>query len=453
VIERAQIMLMLFIWLPALALQANPPVTELQGDLHVNTPTVWKNGYYRVHGNLWLHKDGELTVENGTVELACTYSREFTYRWDGGKLVTRNSTLGGAMKNGVINQAVFEMRDGNWDAKDTTIRYCYGITFGYGATVGRLRADNLIMGANPDSIILGGRGDVVLKNSTYMISLNVNATQGGKGILDLPKDTPVTQVFDGSNMPGTIYKLKLENVKVPLWFLFAQIGPTDAPPAELHLKRCDSILPCIMAHNLKEELKMPCSWKGWQNDGKTSKPYEPIPPGATFTTGNLKWVVGERPVYFGTWGVYLTGRATDVTLRGPMMLCENIVFGGRLRLLGTPGTYDLWLACTTADSGRMGESEPAPSGRDGKPASPSDALLEVRDAALGRFGGAADGLRGQITAHAGGMVEITNAKVGDLHLITQGNGEIVMKNIRKEGVLAISKSGGPVTVEEAPTGN
>jgi hypothetical protein len=56
--------MMLFISLLAVVLPTVPPVTEFHGDLHVSSPTVWKDGDYRVHGNLWLDKNGEIVMKN-----------------------------------------------------------------------------------------------------------------------------------------------------------------------------------------------------------------------------------------------------------------------------------------------------------------------------------------------------------------------------------------------------
>jgi len=82
------------------------------------------------------------------------------------------------MQNGVAQQANFNLDDGLWTAADTTVQYTYGIQFSH-ETVGRLRATRLKQGPNPDSIIMAGKGDVELTDSTYMIALNLQCGRQG----------------------------------------------------------------------------------------------------------------------------------------------------------------------------------------------------------------------------------------------------------------------------------
>ncbi len=129
-------------------------------------------------------------------------------------------------------------------------RYSYGITFSE-KTVGKLRATRLIQGPNPDSIIIAGRGDVIVKDSKFAIALNLYAHSGGKATLDLPINRPITTIFDRATLPGVQYRLELVNVTVPnYWFLFLRNVSMQGPLCEITLRDCVKILPAILGHNL-----------------------------------------------------------------------------------------------------------------------------------------------------------------------------------------------------------
>ena len=160
-------------------------------------------------------------VDNATVSLMCTYTREFRYQWEGGKLVTRKVTIGGATKDNIVYQTYFEIQNGTWDSEDTTIRYSSGVTMGWQGHAVKFHALRLMSGPHPDSIIMSsGAADVVLKDTPFHISLAVSANDGGQGRLDLPVNEPVTRVFDSSNVPGVKYRIELVNTKVSLWWVF-----------------------------------------------------------------------------------------------------------------------------------------------------------------------------------------------------------------------------------------
>ena len=156
-------------------------IMNIDGDVRIRELTEWKDAHYRIRGNLILEKDGVLIVDRATIELMNSYSREFNYLWQGGTLISRDSVLGGTERDGMICQTNFMLADGEWYATDTTIRYCYGIMFDEsGKHVGKLRAVRLIQGFNPDTVIMTGQGDAIVKDSTYMVSLFVPAHKGGR---------------------------------------------------------------------------------------------------------------------------------------------------------------------------------------------------------------------------------------------------------------------------------
>lgn len=117
-------------------------------------------------------------------------------------MYTRRAIIGGCKQDGAIRQINLQLNEGEWIAEDTMVQYVYGTVFGW-HTVGRLRARNLMMGENPDSVIMSGRGDVVLEHSTYPISLSAYVWNGGDGRLELRRDRPLNARYDARNVPGT----------------------------------------------------------------------------------------------------------------------------------------------------------------------------------------------------------------------------------------------------------
>jgi len=390
---------------------------DLEGDVRVDRRVAWRGRHVRVRGNLILARGGALTVEDSVVELRNATARQFRVVWEGGRLVTRRATIGGTLADGAIRPSNLELLDGEWDARDTTVRYVYGITFSH-AKRGRLRATNLTMGPNPDSIIMTGRGDVVLRDSTYCISLTMDASSGGVARFDLPRNQPIRRVFDGSNVPGAGWRLELRNVRVPTWWLFVGGVSSTGPPCEVRIGGCEWFIPSIMAHDLRGEFRLP----------------ERI--GEPFATGNVTWRAEGASVGVAGWGVYLSGANTDVTLRGPTRIAELMLFDGRAALLGTPGTRDARASATTIDVGR---DDPA-----------SRAELTIRDATVGWFGATPDAVKGQITAQGSSRVTVERATCDALTLVTKGSGTITLRDIDRKGALELVRQGGPIEVTEAP---
>jgi hypothetical protein len=392
------------------------PVVDLQGDVRITEPVTWRGAHYRLHGSLILAAGGVLTAEDCTIELMNTYTRQYRFLWEGGTLVTRHCTVGGSDANGTVCQCNFELWDGLWDATDTTVRQSSGIIFGETETVGRLRATRLVAGPNPDSIIMTGRGDVALKDSTFAISLTVYAGRGvTRGVFDLPVNEPVTGVYDSTNMPGAAYRLEMVNSTVPLWFLFANCVTMDGPPTELVLRNCPFLIPSVLGWNLKGEISLPAPWPGEQRN-------------ASLRVGNLTWHTLDKPAGIYCWGLYLSGDETDVTVRGQTLICELMVGGGKVVVEGAPGTFEAATTATTIEVGATGTDKPAE--------------LVLRNASIGRPVG--DPVRGQVTAHGAARVLIENSRYTDLRLMTKDTGEIAARDLTPEGELELRGNGGPI---------
>ena len=403
-----------------------PPsaVIEIEGDLRITDDQRWENVHYRIHGNLILEAGGTLTLDHATVELMNTYARQFNFLWRGGALISRHSTLGGTTRDGAIYHSNLELQQGEWTCTDTTIRYSYGIALGGGDHVGKLRATRLIAGPSSDAVIMSGRGDVVIEDSSFSIALTAPAS-GGSAVFDLPVNTPINQVYDSSNIPGVQYRLQLINTTVPVWFLFAQVS-MDGPPSEFVLRRCPRLIPSVMGHNLQGELQLPSG--------------APVPAGSSFTTANLTWRVTDEPAHIICWGVYLTGDQNDVTVPGPTVLAEIMLWGGKLAVSGREAADDIRVAATTIEVGNM---DIWVTGDEGQPAAGPRAELLLRNLRLGRRLGEG-GIPGQITAWPGGRVTVENAACADLVLITRGDGEIALSGIKRDGEIKTIQQGGPI---------
>ncbi len=415
---------------PLLSQQASP--IELHGDVHVRENTEWRDRHYLIHGNIIFHEGGMLLVENATVELKCTYSRQYLYLWEGGKLITRNAVIGGAQKDdGTIGQTAINLTHGEWDATDTTIRYCYGIYFGYNPEhLGKLRATRLIAGPHPDSIIMGGNADVIVRDSRYNISLAVYATKEAECLLDLPHNKPFDQVYDARNLPGVNYRLELTNCTVPMWWVFFHNVSNDGPPVTITLRDCPAFIPSILANDLRGTFHLPSPWPGDATHG-------------TLSVGNLTLKTLDKPVHTWCWGVYLSGEKTDVTLRGPTNICEMMVWDGKATLVGDEGTFNAKTTATTIDVGREKIRTKSTDTGDTLSWKPK-AELTLRNASIGRFPPGSP-VKGQITAKGDSVVRVEDSECSDLLLITKDRGKIAMTNVTRRGTFELIEQGGPIT--------
>ncbi len=417
--------------LTALAVSNSPPATqpaakvvELAGDVRINAPVKWRDAHYQIRGNLILENGGELSVDHCTIEIMNDYARQFNIEWQGGRLITRHSTLGGTRQEGTVRQCNFELRHGEWTCEDTTVRYSYGIVFGGSGQVSKLRAKRLMQGPNPDAIIMNGTGEAIVEDSTFNIALNVGAGQGGNGIFDFPTDKPVTTVYDHRNVPGAQYRLQLVNTRVPGWFLFVSGISMEGPPVEIRLQHAPLFIPAISGSNITGELRLPHPWP---------------PPGTdqpkTLKTGNVTWIARAQDVHIVGWAAYFSGPKTNVTLRGPTNIAELMLWQGRMEFLGTPGTFDAVTSATTIEIGWRANSPP--------PAGKPPAELVIRNAKVGRFD-QQSGVRGQITAHGGSRISIENAQCGNLLLMTKDDSKIELRDIQRQGHLETRAEGGDI---------
>ncbi len=246
-------------------------------------------------------------------------------------MYTRRAIIGGCKQDGAIRQINLQLTEGEWIAEDTMVQYVYGTVFGW-HTVGRLRARNLMMGENPDSVIMSGRGDVVLEHSTYPISLSAYVWNGGDGRLELRRDRPLNARYDARNVPGAPWRLTLKEVRVPTWWLFAMGARDTAPPCRLAID-ADTLIPSIGGTDLRGAWRLPYSIQ------------DPV------RTANVTWMRSGGPITTWGWGVYLNG-ASRVTVEGPSNICESMLGDASwLTLRGANGEQPTKLQCTTTEVG------------------------------------------------------------------------------------------------------
>ncbi|MCX8038600.1 MAG: hypothetical protein N3D11_16410, partial [Candidatus Sumerlaeia bacterium] len=311
---------------------------------------------------------------------------------------------------------------------------CYGITVG---SKGRLRATRLLGGESPDSVIMNGPGDVVLRDSDYMISLTAAAVAGGSGVFDFPIAAPITRVYDRGNIPGAEYRLELVNTRVPLWFLFLRVAQ-NGPETEIVLRDCPRLIPSVMGRNLQGKWRLPCLRRG----DPASLPL--LHPHSSLRLANVTLRTLERPAGISTWGVYLNGPKTDITLTGPTLICELMVTEGKATLAGTPGTFDAATTATTVEVGAFGPADPCHAEAVPGDAPPVAELL-IRNAEVGRFDRA--GILGQIGAYRNARVRIEDARTADLRLITHGNATIELRRVQLAGRIERVEKGGAIRLE------
>jgi hypothetical protein len=387
--------------------EAPPRRIELHGTVRIDGTEEWTNAHVRIHGDLEIAPGGSLKIEDACVEICGAAARDHQIRI-AGTLISKRSTIGGTAGDQGPIQTCINL-SGSWLAEDTTVQYSYGIM----ADAGTLSAQNLKAGPFPDSILMSGSAAVSLRDSQFAIALYADAGAGGQYRLSLPSNRPIHRVFDSARVPGAPYRLELENVEVPQWFLFVRGISAHAPKTEIQIRDATNLVPSMMAHDLRGELHLPASWK---RSGDLSTWGDPLPAGTRARAGNVELEIGT-PMLVPGWGVYLTGSNTDARIRGPTAIAELFVQqGARCDVEGTPGTHDTLLQCTTTDVTDGGR-------------------LFVRDAMLGWF--ARSALRGQLRAERGGTIIARRIHAADLGIVQDQNSFVSLEDLSGPGRITV----------------
>lgn len=392
---------------------SQPKVTK-QGDWTVTDSLALRDQHIVLDGNLILERGGLLELENCTLEIVGTRSREHLIDWRGGRLVTRHTVIGGTVRDGVPIHTVFHIYDGEWDAIDTIAQYAYGFSF-HAQTRGVLRATRLKAGPRPDAVIASGRADITLEDSTFPLALGIYTNQGGRATLDLPVGEPVDRVFDRTNLPGVEYRVRLKRHVVPYqWFVFLRRIEMNKPPCEIVLRDCPRVLVSLLGWNVQGDLRL-------ANDLQ-----QPL------RIANVTLRKADRPVRISMYSIYFGGPKTDLTIRGPARIAELMHRGGRMRFQGTDGRRDLVLGCTTLEMS-------------------DNARMELEDVHLGRPAGwQREGAMGEVNVTEQARMTGRNVSVNRVVFHTRDTGQIELRAVRETGAVTIQEEGGSISLVREP---
>ncbi len=400
------------------------------------------------------NRAGTLIVKNATIEVAGEHQGDRVFDWSGGKLVTSHgATIGGASVDGLIHATLMNLDSGVWECSSTTVRYIAGILVESG---GRLYARDIRQGAIPDAIHAYSGAEVYIRDSTYDILFTADFTAGGDLVLDMPVNERI-RYWDASGIPGADYTLQLKNSRVTLWWFHAMVGSrNDAPAASVLLRDCPFFGMHLSGSDLRDaeddpdagpDFELPVSWSkddaAWGMFGFTPPWDGPIPVGYSWDTGNLHWVVGDRPAGLTTWGVYPSGPQTDLKIQGPTRIAELLQSDGNVSLSGTPGSYNMLLAGWFFAVGKAGTA----------------AELSIEDASMGIFDPSFRSWKGEFLADGGSRVRIRDSRMGLAKLRTErtatilGEGGVCLVEIEGEGDPPDYEevaNGGPIEVDAVP---
>ncbi len=188
------------------------------GDWIITNHTVLRGIDIDVNGSVVIGPGGLLEISDATLQTLCSYDRQFNITWAGGELRSQNLTLGGHLAGSVCFHANSYLHDGVWLSQNDTVRCSYGILFAE-TTVGTMVAHNLVAGPSPDSIIMGGRGNVTLFDSLFSLNVGLPVQSGTTLNLDLPAHVRLTETI----RPATkTWSLSLHNTASTHWFVELQ---------------------------------------------------------------------------------------------------------------------------------------------------------------------------------------------------------------------------------------
>ncbi|MHC4680010.1 MAG: LamG-like jellyroll fold domain-containing protein [Planctomycetota bacterium] len=378
-------------------------VVELWGDQRIDNTQTWSGNHYKIYGNLTIGPSGELTIEDSTIEIMCTYALEFSIEVEG-TLRTTNCVIGGTTVYLTVIHSRITIQGGWWYATDTTIQYSYGLGFHW-KKPSYLRATRLSAGTSPDAIIIGGRADVIVRDSIFEIGVRCDASAGGTTTLEFPVDTPITMVYDKNNCPGATYRMELINTTVPMWFLLLSNVSSDGPITTYNLRSCPYLIVTLFGHNLRGSASLPACY-----DVESDHWYRYLPTNTHISVGSLRINALNDRVNLACWTLHLDGGLTDFTITGSTYIAELWTHDGAVcRVLGEPDTRNAYLSCTTL-------------------AARDDSKILVRNATIGGLDNI--GNIGQISAFDNSSIVFEDSVVGYTLLIPR-DGDIEFINCMK----------------------
>lgn len=420
-----------------------------------------EDAFVEIRGDLRLPPTSELTFRNCIVMLATSYTQEFNIYWEGGTLTTERSRIGGS-PHGYVN---FWLNRGLWLASDTTVQHSGGILLGYNREGfegkphlrgGTLRAKGLYMGTQPDFLHLTGWGEAFLEQSTFNVALYIY-TDGPKPVntrLNLDSTNPIDSSYGdrasfptaASDLKGTPGHLVLKNTRVPTWSVTAFNMSNGGQPARFVMDNAEHVFLNFHGHDVTGSPVLAGHNWGPQPPGLPSvmgPGHHPMPSGSTVTLANATFEAGSTPLRALAWGVYMTGGATRIQIKGSAHIAELSVDDGQIDLEGTRD-YNMLIAANQLTCHGAG-------------------ILNVKHASIGEFGPYRS-LPSQVVAYGNSTCTMEDVRFSDLRLATGwdkvtkntqwlnvNQGSITVNRLVSTGQLRVDQTGnGSIDVKAAP---
>lgn len=441
------------------------PVTYLGQNLALNTSLLVGSGgelvlvrsQLRINGNVTLERGGRITVVDSSLLLGQSFQQQFNFRNQGGLLHTERALFGAAYDTGVLHHTTLFHLRGTWLARDTIVQGLVTIIsdgrlgwWGDPALKGgSIFADGLYEGEHCDAIHMSGMGDAVLANGTMNVGLYYDAgssTQPVTSTIDLESTVPLDVVYgdpaihDGVTLPvaGAPCRLQLSRHRSSGWQLVAYNVSQNAPLHTITLRNMRDAIVGVRGQGVTGSPVLGGPWSAHYNElpglPSTGMPgYHAIPPGCSVRLGNVAFQSGPSDWNrIWSWGLYMRGASTDLTISGPSLISEILLENGQMHLSGTR-SFDLGLHANVVQLS-------------------GNASLTIDNAAIGVFGNHSWAV-GLIDARDATSCTITDCRTAPLRLRTTApSAWITAQNlIGVENVIAES-GGGPVQVTQANAG-
>ena len=259
---------------------------------------------------------------------------------------------------------------------------------------------------------MSGLGDASLSNSVFNIGLFVYADGQSPLATRLDLDTKNLIAWDvygdaGTHadvtrpLPASPFRLQLASVVVPSWSLVTMNVTMGGPPVELVLDNAESLICNFHGRNITGSPRLGGDWSAFPTAPGLPSTMVPgwhtMPPGASVGLGNVTFKAGTTPASIVSWGLYLSGAGTDVTVSGACHIAEVWLEDGKLSLDGG-SEYSAGLAANTIELH-------------------GTASLTVRNGAIGEFG-TFRSTSARVAAHGRSRCVIDRARISDVHFST-----------------------------------
>ncbi len=444
--------------------QITTSVTYTGQHLELNAPlTVRAGGELRlvrsvlkVRGNILLEERGRITVIDSALLLPNTFHQQYVWRIEGGLLHTERSTVGGGYVGSSLSQTRLLHLRGTWLARQTVVQGMVTLLsdgrngwFGNPAWKGgSVFAMGLYEGDRADAIHMSGMGDASLINGTMNVGLyyDAAATQPGSATIDLSSRVPLALVYGDpavhSGVTAAIarlpYRLEFQNHRSPTWQFFAVNASQGAPLQTLTLRNAEGVTCNFRGSNLVGSPVLGGPWASYYSVlpglPSTTRPgHHALPPGCSVRLGNVQFQSGSGPNDWnriGSWGLYASGLATNLTVTGPTLFAELQLTDGQMQLNGV-GSFDMGVFANTVSLYQT-------------------ASLSITNASLGdlSIGLSTTGL---IEAHNSSLCTLNQVRSGPLRLrTTNGAATITAQNVfGGQNLIVDTAGGGSVQVIQA----